>query len=116
MEIFMAITTWAIEIKDKNSLNKMIDMVQKQMIEEIFLCQITEDGAVLEAFKTGDVIGIVSIKGGTLKNSLAQLGAHVMLDDLEDDMYDMDDDGAALKGVKYPESEEDELAMLELLD
>ncbi len=111
----MAITTWAIEIKDKNSLNKMIDMVQKQMIEEIFLCQIAKDGAVLEAFKTGDVIGIVSIKGETLKNDLARLGAHVMLDALEDDMYDIDEEGAALKGVTYPESEEDELAMLERL-
>ena len=111
----MAITTWAIEVKDKNSLNKMIDMVQKQMIEEIFLCQIDVDGAVMEVFKAGDVIGIVSIKGETLKGALARLGEHVMLDDLEDNMYDIDDEGAALKGVKYPESEEDELAMLETL-
>lgn len=111
----MAITTWAIEVKDKNSLNKMIDMVQKQMIEEIFLCQIVEDGAVIASFKAGDVIGIVSVKGETLKSDLARLGAHVMLDALSDDMYDMDEDGAALKGVKYPESEEDELAMLESL-
>ena len=111
----MAITTWAIEAKDKNSLNKMIDLVQKQMIEEIFLCQIAEDGAVLETFKAGDVIGIVSVKGETLKADLARLGAHVMLDALADDMYDIDEDGAALKGVRYPESEEDELAMLESL-
>ena len=111
----MAYTTWAIQVQDKNALNKMIDMVQKQMIEEIFLCQIMEDGAVIESFKKGEVIGIVSIKGETLKAELARLGAHVMLDSLSDEMYDMDEDGAALKGVKYPESEEDELAMLESL-
>lgn len=111
----MAYTTWAVEVQDKNSLNKMIDMVQKQMIEEIFLCQVMEDGAVLESFKKGDVIGVVSIKGEKLNSELARLGIHVMLDALEDDMYEIDDEGAALKGVKYPESEEDELAMLESL-
>jgi len=112
----MAITTWAIEVKNKNSLNKMIDMVQKQMVEEIFLCQIAVTGAVMQELKEDDVIAIVSIKGETLKGDLARLGAHVMLDDLEDDMYDIDDEGAALRGVKYPESEEDELAMLESLE
>ena len=111
----MAYTTWAIQVQDKNALNKMIDMVQKQMIEEIFLCQVMEDGAVIASFKQGDVIGIVSIKGETLKADLARLGAHVLLDALEDDMYEIDDEGAALKGVRYPESEEDELAMLESL-
>jgi len=111
----MAITTWAVEVKDKNSLNKMIDMVQKQMIEEIFLCQIAEDGAVMDGFSKGDVIAIVSIKGETLKGSLAQLGLNVMLDTLDDDKFDIDEEGAALKGVTYPESEEDELAMLEAL-
>jgi hypothetical protein len=111
----MAITTWAIEVKDKNSLNKMIDMVQKQEVEEIFLCQIAADGAVLSELKEGDVIAIVSIKGETLKGSLSRLGAHVMLDALSDDMFDIDEDGAALKGVRYPESEEDELKMLESL-
>ena len=111
----MAITTWAVEVKDKNSLNKMIDMVQKQMIEEIFLCQIAVDGAVLDTFSKDDVIAIVSIKGETLKGALSKLGSHVMLDTLEDDKFDIDDDGAALKGVRYPESEEDELSMLERL-
>jgi len=108
----MAISTWAVEVKDKNSLNKMIDMVQKQMIEEIFLCQIAEDGAVMDAFSKGDVIAIVSIKGETLKADLARLGSNIMLDALEDDKFDMDEDGASLKGVVYPESEEDELGML----
>jgi hypothetical protein len=111
----MAISTWAIEVKDKNSLNKMIDMVQKQMIEEIFLCQITENGAVMDELNKEDVIAIVSIKGETLKGAIAKLGSHVILDALEDDKFEIDEDGAALKGVKYPESEEDELAMLESL-
>ena len=30
-------------------------------------------------------------------------------------MFDIDDEGAALKGVVYPESEEDELKMIEKL-
>ena len=111
----MAISTWAIEVKDKNSLNKMIDMVQKQMIEEIFLCQITENGAVMDELNKEDVIAIVSIKGETLKNALKNLGHYVMLDDLADEKFDIDEEGASLKGVKYPESEEDELKMLEFL-
>ena len=111
----MAITTWAIKVNDKNSLNKMIDMVQKQEIEEIFLCQITVDSAVIDSLKANDVIAIVSIKGETLKSGLKNLAPHVMLDALPDTMFDIDEEGAALKGVKYPESEEDELKMLEHL-
>ena len=112
----MAITTWAIEVKDKNSLNIMIEMVQKQEIEEIFLCQIELENAVISGLKKDDVIAIVSIKGETLKGRLMKLGLHVLLDDLEDSMFDVDEEGASLKSVKYPESEEDELAMLEGLN
>jgi len=111
----MAISTWAMKVNDKNSLNKMINMVQKQEIEEIFLCQVAVDGAVMESLKVDDVIAIVSIKGETLKNGLKNLASHVMLDALPDTMFDVDEEGAALKGVRYPESEEDELKMLEHL-
>ena len=111
----MAYTTWAVEVKDKNSLNKMIEMVQKQELEEIFLCQIVEDGAVMEGFVKDDVLAVVSIKGETLKGAVSRLGRHMLLDDLADDKFDIDDEGAALKGVKYPESEEDELEMLNTL-
>jgi len=109
----MAIATWAVEVKDKNSLNKMIDKVQKGEIEEIFLCQIAEDDAVIKGLKKGDLITIVSIKDNKLKTPLSKLGKNVLLDDLDDSYFDIDDEGAALKGVIYPESEDDELKMLE---
>ena len=109
----MAIATWAVEVKDKNSLNKMIDKVQKGEIEEIFLCQLSEDGAVMDNLKEGSVIAIVSIKDNKLKTPLAKFGVNVLLDDLDDSYFDIDDEGAALKGVIYPESEDDELKMLE---
>ena len=109
----MAIATWAVEVKDKNSLNKMIDKVQKGEIEEIFLCQLSQNGAVMEHLKEGSVIAIVSIKDKKLKIPLVKFGANVLLDDLDDSYFDIDDEGAALKGVIYPESEEDELKMLE---
>jgi hypothetical protein len=111
----MAISTWVMEVKDKNSLNKMIEMVQKQELEEIFLCQIDQDDAVIPGFKKDDVIAIISIKGTTLKSSLSNLGRNALLDDLDDSLFEIDDEGAALKGVRYPESEEDELEMLNSL-
>ncbi len=109
----MAIATWAIEVKDKNSLNKMIDKVQKGEIEEIFLCQLSQEGAVMENLKEGSLIAIVSIKDNKLKTPLIKFGKNVLLDDLDDSYFDIDDEGAALKGVVYPESEDDELKMLE---
>ena len=111
----MAISTWAIEVSNKNVLNRLIGMVQNQELEEIFLCQIEYDGAVMKELAKGAVIAIISAKGTTLKTSVTGLGHTVLLDDLPDDMFDIDDDGAALKGVTYPESEEDELKMIELL-
>jgi len=111
----MAIATWAVEVTDKNSLNKMIDKVQKGEIEEIFLCQISEAGAVMSHLEVDACIAIVSVKEGKLKTSLMSLGKNVLLDDLEDSAFDIDEEGAALKGVRYPESEEDELKMLEQL-
>ena len=65
--------------------------------------------------KRGDVIAIVSSKTPTLKTEVSKLGNVRLLDDLDDDMFDIDDEGAALKGVIYPESEEDELKMIEKL-
>ena len=109
----MAIATWAVEVKDKNGLNKLIDKVQKGEIEEIFLCQLSQDGAVMENLKEGSLIAIVSIKDNKLKTPLVKLGQNVLLDDLDDSYFDIDDEGAALKGVVYPESEDDELKMLE---
>jgi hypothetical protein len=50
-----------------------------------------------------------------VKGKLQALGQCVLLDDLEDEMFDIDEDGAALKGVRYPESEDDELEMLQSL-
>ena len=109
----MAIATWAVEVKDKNSLNKLIEKVQKGEIEEIFLCQISQDGAVMASLKEGSLIAIVSIKDNKLKTPLVKFGQNVLLDDLDDSFFDIDDEGAALKGVIYPESEDDELKMLE---
>ena len=111
----MGISTWVMEVKEQNSLNKMIEMVQKQELEEIFLCQIDQDDAVMQGFKKDDVIAIISIKGTTLKSSLSNLGRNALLDDLDDSLFEIDDEGAALKGVRYPESEEDELEMLNSL-
>ncbi len=90
-------------------------MVQKEELEEIFLCEVNEDDAVAKGFKKGDIIGIVANKKEGSVAKMKALGQCVLLDDLEDEMFDIDEDGAALKGVNYPESEEDELAMLEKL-
>ena len=111
----MAISTWAITVENKNVLNKLIEMVQKQELEEIFLCQIDQDGAVMKQLNRGSIIAIISTKGATLNSALINLGSSVLLDDLPDEMFDVDDEGASLKGVIYPESEEDELKMIERL-
>lgn len=111
----MSIRSWAVKIKSKNVLNTLITMVQKQELEEIFLCEVSKDGAVADGFKKGEIIGIVSNKKEGSVAALKSLGECLLLDDLEDDMFDIDEEGAALKGVRYPESEEDELAMLEKL-
>jgi hypothetical protein len=111
----MEMATWVIEVKNKKVLSTLIDMVQKQALEEILLCQVVQDGAAMPHLKNGDVIAILSTKGQTLKADVAALGRSALLDDLDDDMFDIDDEGAALKGVHYPESEEDELKMIEKL-
>lgn len=111
----MSIRSWAVKIKSKNVLNALITMVQKQELEEIFLCEIAEDNAVAKGFKKGDIIGIVANKKEGSVAKLQSFGQCLLLDDLEDDMFDIDEEGAALKGVRYPESEEDELAMLNAL-
>jgi len=111
----MSIRSWAIKIASKNVLNTLITMVQNQELEEIFLCEVMQDGAVAKGFVTGDIIGIVSNKKDKATAKLSSLGQNVLLDDLEDDMFDIDEEGAALKGVRYPESEDDELDMLNKL-
>lgn len=111
----MSIRSWAIKIESKNVLNTLITMVQQQELEEIFLCEIAEDSAVGEGFNKGDVIGIVANKKEKATAKLHSLGQCLLLDDLEDDMFDIDEEGAALKGVRYPESEDDELEMLNKL-
>jgi len=111
----MAISTWVIEVKSKNVLNKLIEKVHKQELEEIFLCQVDQDAAVMPHLRKGDVIAIVSSKTPTLKADVTALGSCALLDDLDDEMFDIDEEGAALKGVIYPESEEDELRMIEAL-
>lgn len=111
----MSIRSWVIKVKSKNVLNTLISMVQKEELEEIFLCEVNEDDAVAKGFKKGDIIGIVANKKEGSVAKMKALGQCVLLDDLEDEMFDIDEDGAALKGVNYPESEEDELAMLEKL-
>lgn len=107
--------SWVIKIASRNILNKLIEMVNKQELEEIFLCQVIEDDAVMKGFKNGDVIAMISSKGAKIKPKLSIMGECLLLDDLDDAMFEIDDEGAALKGVFYPESEEDELKMVELL-
>ena len=111
----MSIRSWAIAVENKIVLNKLIEMVQKQELEEIFLCLIDQDGAVMQQLKKGEVIAVISTKGTALKREVTNLGSSVLLDDLRDDMFEIDEDGASLKGVVYPESEEDELKMIERL-
>ncbi|MDA3947441.1 MAG: hypothetical protein PF439_12250 [Helicobacteraceae bacterium] len=111
----MSIRSWAIKVENKKVLNTLITMVEKQELEEIFLCEITEDNAVANGFKKGNKIAIVANKKEAVKGKLQALGQCVLLDDLEDEMFDIDEDGAALKGVRYPESEDDELEMLQSL-
>lgn len=111
----MSIRSWAIKIESKNVLNTLITMVQQQELEEIFLCEVAEDGAVAEGFHKGDIIAIVANKKEKAISKLNSLGLCQLLDDLEDEMFDIDEEGAALKGVRYPESEDDELEMLNKL-
>jgi len=111
----MAISTWVTEVKSRDVLNKLINMVQKRELEEIFLSQIDVDGAVMQHLKKGAIIAIISTKAVTIPKGVKALGKAVLLDDLDDDMFDIDDEGAALKGVIYPESEDEELSMLETL-
>jgi len=111
----MSIRSWAVKVKNKNVLNTLITMVQKEELEEIFLCEVMTEGAVADGFHTGDIIAIVANKKENVVAKMRSLGQCVLLDDLEDEMFDIDEEGAALKGVRYPESEEDELAMLEKL-
>jgi len=111
----MEFRSWVIKVGNRNVLNTLIEMVQRQELEEIFLCQVDADNAVMQGFKKGDVIAILSSKGLKAKGRLKTLGECVLLDDLDDEMFEIDDEGAALKGVIYPESEEDELKMIEKL-
>lgn len=111
----MSIRSWAMKIKSKNVLDTLITMVQKQELEEIFLCEITEENAVAKGFNKGDVIAVVANKKEGSIAKMKLLGQCILLDDLEDEMFDIDEEGAALKGVRYPESEDDELKMLNKL-
>ncbi|MBU1642812.1 hypothetical protein KKE54_05580 [bacterium] len=111
----MEVRSWVIKIGSRNVLNRLIEMVQKQELEEIFLCQVIEDDAVLKGFRKNDIIAMLSSDGLKIKPKLSAMGECVLLDDLDDTMFDLDDEGAALKGVLYPESEEEELKMVELL-
>ncbi len=108
----MAIATWAVKVNSKNTLNKLIAMVQSQELEEIFLCEVTDDEAISEDFSSGDIIAIVANKKEKSVAKFTKLGASVILDDLDDEKFDIDEDGASLKGVRYPENEDDELGML----
>ena len=111
----MELRSWVIKVGSRNVLNRLIDMVQKQELEEIFLCQVIEDDAVMKGFRKNDVIAMLSSKGLKIKPKLSAMGECVLLDDLDDAMFEIDDEGAGLKGVLYPESEEEELKMVELL-
>ncbi len=111
----MEFRSWVMRIANRKVLDRLIEMVQKQELEEIFLCRVIDDGAVMKGFKKNDVIAMLSSKGLKIKPKLSAMGECVLLDDLDDDMFDIDDEGAALKGVIYPESEEDELKMIEEL-
>ncbi|WP_345974863.1 hypothetical protein [Sulfurimonas sp. HSL3-7] len=111
----MEFRSWAIKIANREVLDRLMEMVEKQEIEEMFLCQIDADDAVIKGSRKGEVIGILLIKGVKIRPRLESLGQSVLLDDLDDDMFDIDDEGAALRGVIYPESEEDELQMIERL-
>ncbi len=111
----MELRSWVIKVGSRNVLNRLIDMVQKHELEEIFLCQVIEDDAVMKGFRKNDVIAMLSSDGMKVKSKLSALGESLLLDDLDDAMFEIDEEGAALKGVLYPESEEEELKMVELL-
>ncbi len=88
-------------------------LVHRGELEELFLCQVNADGAVDEQYKKGDILAVLSSKGVKVQRSLERIAKAFLLDDLSDDMFDIDEGGAELKGVTYPESEEEEVTLVE---
>ncbi len=109
----MQIRTWVIKVADKNALERLMRLVNKGELEELFLCQVNTDGAVNEQYKKDDVLAILSSKGVKVQSSLKRIAKTFLLDDLSDEMFDIDEDGAELKGVSYPGSEEEEIILVE---
>lgn len=111
----MDIRTWVMKVASRNALNTLIEMVHKRELEEIFVVLVEKDGAVNSKYKKGDILAILSSKGTTVKKSLEKLARPYLLDDLPDAMFTQDEEGAELKDVTYPQSEDDEVAMIEML-
>lgn len=111
----MQIRTWVVKVSDKSTLEMLMRLVHKGELEELFLCQVHADGAVSEQYKKDDVLAILSSKGVKVQSSLKKIAKTFLLDDLSDEMFDIDEDGAELKGVTYPGSEEEEITLVETL-
>ena len=111
----MNIRTWVMKVANKNALSNLINLAQKRELEEFFICQITADGAVHSSYKKDDVIAILSSKGIKVQASLEKISRPYLLDDLDDDKFRIDDEGAELKDVLYPASEDDEVLIIEKL-
>ena len=111
----MQIRTWVMKVASKNALNTLITMVHKRELEEIFVVLVEKDAAVHSSYKKGDVLAILASKGEAVKKSLEKLARPILLDDLPDEMFNQDEEGAELKDVTYPESEDDEVAMIGML-
>jgi len=111
----MDIRTWVIKVANKKTLSTLIELAHKQELEELFVCQITKDGAVNSSYKKDDVIAILASKGVKVQKTLEKIATPYLLDDLDDSMFIIDDEGAELKDVMYPASEEDELIIIEKL-
>ncbi len=111
----MQIRTWVIKVPSKNVLNTLIAMVHKRELEEIFVASVDKDGAISAKFKKGDIVAILASKVKTIEEKLKKIAPTYLMDNLDDEMFTVDDEGAELKDVTYPESEEEELEMVERL-
>jgi hypothetical protein len=112
----MDIRTWIIKVKDKNTLNALMQLTQKQDLEEFYICKIEKDGAVSNEFIKDDIVAILSSNGKKVQDKLGKIATVYLLDDLKDEMFNIDEDGAELKGVSYPSSEEEELLFIDNLE
>ena len=102
------IYSWCSLFSTKNEFAALIDLVEEGSLEELFIAEVKEREIAGQEVANAKLVGFSFSKDEKVLQKLEKVCPSFCLDEVDDKYFEQNGDEFILKGVTYPESEEQE--------